>query len=91
MMFKWQIRRRITKIKKEIILIEGRMRRPHAACIQALLEGKEIPQEEADYHKMYMDQIIGLRNELHALENRLNQNQQPASDPAQDKAEQNLQ
>lgn len=90
MMFKWQIRRRITKIKKEIIQVEGRMRRPHAACIQALLKGKEMPQEEVSYHEQYMNQINGLRNELHALEYRLHKNQRPESIPMHNKTGQNL-
>lgn len=73
MMFKWQIRRRVTKIKKEIIQIEERMRRSHSACIQALLEGTEMPQEEVNYHKKYMEQIDGLRNELRELDKKLNE------------------
>ncbi len=73
-MFKWQIQRKIKKIKKEIVWIEERMHRPCSACIQALLEGKEMPQEEVYYHKMYMSQIDELRKQVRDLEKLLDEN-----------------
>lgn len=70
-MFKWQIRREVKKLKQEIIDVESRMHRSHSACIQALLEGKQMPEEEVAYHKKYMEKIDTLRGKIRSLEQQL--------------------
>lgn len=70
-MFKWQIKRQMKKIKQEIQDVERRMYRSHSACIEALLQGKEMPAEEVKYHKKYMDQIDEKREKLRQLEKQL--------------------
>lgn len=65
---KWKAKSEIKRLKQEIIQVESRMHRSHSACIQALLEGKQLPEEDVKYHKKYMEQIDELRSRIHTLE-----------------------
>lgn len=67
----WKTRRKIRHVKEEILEVERRMHRSHSACMEALLQGKQMPEEEVRYHKKYMDQIDALRHELRDLESHL--------------------
>jgi len=67
----FKIKRKIKKLKKEILIVEGKRMRSQSALIEAILSGKEASDEDTDYFNHYTAQIHQLRSEIQELQAQL--------------------
>lgn len=66
-----KIKRRIKKLKKEILIVEAKRTRSQSALIEAILSSKEPSDEDTDYFNHYTAQIHQIRNEIQELQTQL--------------------